>query len=170
MSDHQQDRRYLHRKSIAGLPRKRLVDIELVEVSIVDVPANTSAKQLLRKHLHSADAVELDAGALDKVVTAAVAKALAGIRGTLDRANAAADRVAADTIAKTAGDDVAEAVGLARARADKPAQFWRAALARLGQQLAPGAPPTAQLQAAMADPRGRLLVQALNNDFRELRG
>ncbi|MDO9713765.1 hypothetical protein [Paracraurococcus lichenis] len=165
--------------------KRRLTDLELAEISVVDLPANTGARQVLFKNLAAPEvAMPLDPDALRRMAEAAVAKVAAQIQAHADAAGRAAARLQAggDAVHKTAAGtgaaDLAEALELARAGAaararqregsSPPASYWQAALAALGERLLPGAPPSSQMNEALRSPEGRLLVAAMQGDDRVL--
>jgi hypothetical protein len=153
-------------------PVTRLRDIELSEVSCVDVPANSGARHLMFKNAiadTSPAPLPVPQAVLDPLVNAAVAKAVARIEASLARTDAIAARMDAQPVAKGA-DAVAEALGAAAAREERPEAYWRTALAELARSIAPDAGPAERMGLVLADPRGKLLVQALTGDFRDLRG
>jgi hypothetical protein len=157
------------RRNGVPLAGKRLTNLELGEVSIVDIPANQGAAHLFNKRLDDigkADELALSPAAVAALVREVVGEKLAEISAGLARAEATAQRV---TGARGGGGSagaapaatVAEAVRAARAAEDHPPAFWRAALRSLGELEAPDATPTEQQHAALRHPDGRMLLEAL---------
>jgi hypothetical protein len=151
------------RRRKRGLSVARLHDIELSEVSVVDLPANEGARHLLHKHLHQdpvpAPLEPVPAHELARLAKDAVAKVCAEIAGREARITAIADRMTAAPIAKSEGK-VAEALTAADAGEERDQEFWAAALRDLGRTVAPDLPPADQAHRALADPRGVRLLRA----------
>jgi hypothetical protein len=144
-------------------PAHRLTDLQLSEVSCVDVPANAGARHLLFKNLAAVDTSPalppLPAHVIAAMAQDAVAKVLVRIEASVARADAIAARMTAAPVAKGV-DTVAEALAVAAAREERPQQFWADALRDLGRAIAPDLPPADQMHAALGDPRGRKLLDA----------
>jgi hypothetical protein len=153
--------------------RKRLTDLQLSEISIVTMPANVGARQLLHKTAEPEPAMTpLDHAYIEASATAAVAAELAKMAGHAAAAGAALARLEARSIHKAGQDGVTvtAAVQAARAGEDRPAAFWRAALRQLGAELQPDGTAATQAQAAMETPEGKALVAGLTGDRRVLSG
>jgi hypothetical protein len=160
---------------------KQLTQLELTEVSMVDMPANPGARHLFFKSLAEiakAEPVTMTPAEIEALAAAEVAKAVAMIGARMDRAEAIAARVAGGTAQGSAairpsgrtnatkGEALAEAVRLAKAAEEQPPAYWRTALRLLGELLAPDASPSEQEHAALASPDGQILLRALAGDKR----
>jgi hypothetical protein len=150
---------------------KRLTDLQLSEISIVTMPANTGARQLLHKTAEPEVAMTAaDHDRIEAAARAGVAAVLTKMTADADAAATVLARMTAASIHK-AGEGaagVAAAVQDARAAEDRPAAFWRAALRQLGADLLPDGTAADQMQRAMASPEGRTLTAAMTGDKRLL--
>lgn len=151
---------------------KRLTDLQLSEISVVTMPANPGAMALLHKSnaFQEVPMTAVDQAYIEASARAAVAAALAKMEGDAAAAAASLARLTAGSVQKGGQDGaaVAEAVQAAQAGEDRPADYWRRALARLGETLLPEGTATDRMQAAMASRDGRALVGALTGDKRLL--
>jgi hypothetical protein len=147
---------------------KQLTQLELTEVSMVDMPANPGARHLFFKGLSEiteAEPTTMTPAAIEALAAAEVAKAVTAIGARMDRAEAIAARVAGGSV-RNRTLPLAEAVRLAKAAEDQPPAYWRTALRLLGELLAPDASPSEQEHAALAHPDGQVLLRALAGDER----
>jgi hypothetical protein len=155
-----------HRKPASSA--KRLTQLEVSEVSMVDMPANPGARHLFFKGLSEIAKTEpatMTPAAIEALAAAEVAKTVAMIGARMDRAEAIAARVAGHDV-RNRTLPLAEAVRLAKAAQDQPPAYWRTALRLLGEMLAPDASPSEQEHAALASPDGQILLRALAGDKR----
>jgi hypothetical protein len=147
---------------------KQLTQLELTEVSMVDVPANPGARHLFFKSLAEiteAEPAPMTPADIEALAAAEVAKAVAAIGVRMDRAEAIAARVAGRDV-RNRTLPLVEAVRLAKADEEQPPAYWRTALRLLGELLAPDASPSEQEHAALASPDGQILLRALAGDKR----
>jgi len=173
-------------------PDIRLTDIELAEVSLVDMPANPGARVMLFKNTsnidaaggggdappaadHAARIAELEAALAERDALLAERDAqLAHLAERLleDEAEPAPIRAPPPSPpparVETAHErEAAELGGLAivarEGRYPETRAFWRAAIDQLGRHLAPDEPPARQLRIALQDPRGQDLLRALQD-------
>lgn len=165
---------------------RRLTQLDLGEVSCVDVPANTGARHVMFKNLASIQrrSSEMTKGDAEETQAAMLAR-IAGLQRQLadkDQELAfMADRIAVlstmaagpiEAAAKAALApplDVhkrreAELSGLAivakEGRNPGTRATWHSALVDLGQHIAPDLPPTVQLAKAIQDDRGKIFLAA----------
>jgi porphobilinogen deaminase len=157
-------RRAMQRKGLTP-QSKRLHDLELSEVSVVNVPANAGAAHLFHKGLHhieKSEALPLSPQGAVALMGELLTEQLTAIAAGIAKVEATAERViAGGGGGAPAAPVVAEALRAARAAEDHPPEFWRAALRHLGEIQAPDASPLQQQHEALAHPDGHVLVRAL---------
>jgi hypothetical protein len=147
-----------------------LRNLELAEISCVDLGANEGAKALLFKNLARVDTGEgaplaaspppILPADIDKMVAHAMAKVTARMEAAAIGKALPPSRPA--TAHERESEQLTSLAALAReGQPSAPRAYWHSVLTQLGEHLLPDASPLERQRAAMADPRGRSFVTAL---------